>query len=90
MDPTLADGQRDAITENDFAALRSFGYTVAGDASNPDEPTIKNASYNGRKLKIKGKKFKGELQVEINGLVLASTIELDVNSSGKKLEIKAS
>ena len=90
MDPTLADGQRDTITENDLAALRSFGYTVVGDASSSDEPTIKNASFNGRKLKIKGKKFKGELQVEINGLVLASTIELDVNSSGKKLEIKAS
>ena len=90
MDPTLADGQRDTITENDLAALRSFGYTVVGDASSSDEPTIKNASYNGRKLKIKGKKFKGELQVEINGLVLAATIELDVNSSGKKLEIKAS
>ena len=90
MDPTLADGQRDTITENDLAALRSFGYTVVGDASSADEPTIKNASFNGRKLKIKGKKFKGELQVEINGLVLASTIELDANSSGKKLEIKAS
>ncbi len=90
MDPTLADGQRDTITENDLAALRSFGYTVVGDASSADEPTIKNASFNGRKLKIKGKKFKGELQVEINGLVLASTIELNVNSSGKKLEIKAS
>ena len=44
MDPTLADGQRDTITENDLAALRSFGYTVDGDASSSDEPTIKNAS----------------------------------------------
>lgn len=90
MDPTLADGRRDTITENDLAALRSFGYTVVGDASSSDAPTIKNASFNGRKLKLKGKKFTGTLQVEINGLVLDSSIELDANSSGKKLEIKAS
>ena len=33
MDPTLADGQRDVITENDLAALRSLGYTVGQSAS---------------------------------------------------------
>ncbi|MGA9773275.1 MAG: NF038122 family metalloprotease [Blastocatellia bacterium] len=90
MDPTLADGQRDTITDNDLAALRSFGYTVVGDVSSSDAPTIKNVSFNGRKLKIKGKKFNGVLQVEINGLVLASTLELDVNNAARKLEIRAS
>jgi hypothetical protein len=90
MDPTLADGERDTITENDLAALRSFGYTINGTSGNTDAPTIKNISFNGKKLKITGKKFNGEIQVEINGLVLASTLELNVNSSGKKLQIKAS
>jgi hypothetical protein len=89
MDPTLADGQRDTITENDLAALRSFGYAVNGTPGDADAPTIKNVSFNGKKLKITGKKFKGALQVEINGLVLASTLELDVNGSEKKLQIKA-
>lgn len=90
MDPTLADGERDTITENDLAALRSFGYAINGTPGTSDAPTIKSASFNGKKLKIKGKKFNGELQVEVNGLILDSALELNVNNSGKKLEIKAS
>ncbi|HEU4388063.1 MAG TPA: NF038122 family metalloprotease [Blastocatellia bacterium] len=88
MDPTLADGQRDLITDNDLAALRSFGYAIAGGTS-ASGPTIANASFNGAKLKIKGAGFAGAVQVEINGQVVASSIEITVNGSGKKLQLRA-
>ncbi len=47
-------------------------------------------SFNGRKLKIKGKGFSGQVELEINGLVVAFTSELTLSSSGKKLQIKSS
>jgi hypothetical protein len=90
MDPTLSDGERDTITENDLAALRSFGYTVNINPTNPDAPTITKASFNGKRLKLTGKRFTEQIQVEINGQVVSSLSEMKINSSGKKLQIKAS
>ena len=90
MDPTLADGARDEITENDLAVLSSIGYTVSADQTAPDAPTITKISFNGKKLKVVGKGFVGQVQLEINGQVIASTIEMKINSSGKKIQIKAS
>lgn len=89
MDPTLADGTRETITDNDLAALSTFGYTVNGVQSDAT-PTITNITYNGRKMQIKGKKFNGDLQVEINGVVVTPALAFSVNSSGKKVQIKAS
>jgi hypothetical protein len=90
MDPTLADGQRDVITENDLAALRSFGYTVTADQTTPDAPVISKASFNGRKLKLVGTGFSGQVQVEINGQLVSPPVESTINSSGKKLRMRAS
>jgi hypothetical protein len=90
MDPTLADGERDEITGNDLAALRSIGYTVSTNQSAPDAPSITRISFNGKKLKVTGKGFVGQVQLEINGQVIASTIEMKINGSGKKIQIKAS
>jgi len=88
MDPTLADGHRDVITENDLAALRSFGYAVA--QSGADGPVISAVSVNGKKLVIKGTGFSGQLSIEINGLATASTVVINVNESAKKIKIKGS
>src|SRR5439155_15797817 len=88
MDPTLADGQRDVITENDRAALRSFGYTVIQPAA--DAPTVSGASVNGKKLAITGTGFAGLVEVVINGLPVPSTVAKAVNDSSKKIKIKAS
>jgi len=88
MDPTLADGQRDVITENDLAALMSLGYTVGQTAA--DAPVITAASVSGKKLTIKGTGFGGQLEVEINGQPVPATIAISVNDSAKKIKIKAS
>jgi hypothetical protein len=86
MDPTLGDGEKEAITDNDLMALNALGYHLKTELANPNAPTITSANYTGVKLKIKGKGFTGTLQVEINGLVVAPP--LGISSSGKKLIIK--
>jgi hypothetical protein len=88
MDPTLADGQRDIITETDRAALRSFGYIVVQPAA--DAPIVSGASVSGKKLTIKGTGFVGVVEVVINGLPVPSTVAIAVNDSTKKIKIKAS
>lgn len=58
--------------------IAGFGLADAGG------PTINTASFNGKKLIIKGKGLVGQLQVEINGLMVATPN----NSSNKKVKIK--
>ena len=87
MDPTLGDGERETINDNDLMALNAFGYRVKSDLGSAAGPTVTNAVYNGTKLKIKGKGFTGTLQVEINGVVV--TPPLGFSNSNKKLQIKA-
>ena len=89
MDPTLSDGERDVITENDLAALRSFGYAVGANVSAPDAPTITKGSFGGKKLKLTGTGFDGQIEIEINGQVLAPTIAVTINGSSTKLVVKA-
>lgn len=90
MDPTLSDGMRETITDSDLAALRIMGFSVVSDETASAGPSITNVSFNGRKLKLKGTGFSGQVELEINGLVVASTTELTLNNSGKKLQIKSS
>ena len=90
MDPTLADGSRDVITENDLAALKSFGYTINSSQTTPDAPDLTKASFNGKKLKLTGNGFSGQVEVEINGQAVATATEMKISSNGKKLQIKAS
>jgi hypothetical protein len=90
MDPTLADGERQVITENDLAALSSFGYAVGANQAGPGTPSITKVSFNGKKLKITGRGFSGQVEVEINSVAVPTTAETKVNGSGKKLQIKAS
>ena len=89
MDPTLADGERDVITENDLAALKSFGYAVGTGASAPEAPTITKGSFGGKKLKLTGTGFDGRIEIEINGQAIASTIGVTINESSTKLVVKA-
>jgi hypothetical protein len=89
MDPTLSDGFRDVITENDLAALKSFGYSVGTEESAPEAPTITKGSFGGKKLKLTGTGFDGLIQIEINGQILASTLLVTVNLSSTKLIVKA-
>jgi hypothetical protein len=89
MDPTLADGERDEITDNDLAALKSFGYSIGTSAVAPDAPTINAVSYVGRKMVIKGTGFSAQTALMINGVTVSPANGINVISSGK-LKIKAS
>ena len=53
-------------------------------------PTIRSVSFNGKKLKVKGAGFSGQVELEINGVVVATTAELTISGNGKKLQIKSS
>jgi hypothetical protein len=89
MDPTLADGERDEITANDIAALRSFGYTIGTSSVAPDAPAITGVAYAGKKLTIKGTGFSAQTAVLINGVAITPPNGINVVSSNK-LKIKAS
>ncbi len=89
MDPTLADGVRETITEQDLAALKIFGYVVGTSAVSPDAPTLTGVSFSGKKLKLKGTGFSGQVEVEINGLVVSTSSTLTLNEAANKLVIKA-
>jgi hypothetical protein len=84
MDPTIADGVRETISDNDLAALRVMGYTVGASSDASDAPTITNVVYNGgKKLKIIGKGLSGQLQIEVNGQIITPLAEITLNTARK-------
>ncbi|HWP43980.1 MAG TPA: hypothetical protein VNO14_12130, partial [Blastocatellia bacterium] len=62
--------------------------TVIADFSKADEggPKLKNASFKADKLTAKVKQMKGDVQVEINGLIVAPPASFEVK--GKKLTMR--
>jgi hypothetical protein len=89
MDPTLADGVRETITDKDLAALKIFGYTVGTATVSPDSPTLTDATYSGKKLRLKGSGLSGQVDVEINGQVVSSGLTITLNDAANKLVVKA-
>jgi hypothetical protein len=69
-------GHRSPQLDADFSEADSGG------------PKLKSGSYADGVLKIKGKKMRGTLQVEINGQVVPASIPIKVNSGGKKMTIE--
>jgi hypothetical protein len=89
MDPTIADGRRETISDNDLAALRAMGFAVGVSSEAADAPTITNVVYNGgKKLKIIGKGLSGQLDIEINGQIITALSEITL-STARKIVIKA-
>lgn len=89
MDPTIADGERETISDNDLAALRVMGFAVGVSSEAADAPTITNVIYNGgKKLKIVGKGLGGQLDIEVNGQIITSLAEVTL-STAKKMIVKA-
>jgi hypothetical protein len=89
MDPTIADGVRETISDNDLAALKVMGYAV-GASAGVDAPVIANVVYNGgKKLKIVGKGLSGLIDIEVNGQLITAVSEITLNSA-KKIILKAS
>jgi hypothetical protein len=89
MDPTIADGVRLTISDNDLAALKVMGYSV-GASAEVEAPVISNVVYNGgKKLKIIGKGLSGQIDIEVNGQLITAVSEITLNTA-KKIILKAS
>lgn len=89
MDPTIADGVRETISDNDLAALKVMGYAV-GASAGVEAPVISNIVYNGgKKLKIIGKGLSGQVDIEVNGQLITAVSEITLNTA-KKIILKAS
>jgi hypothetical protein len=69
---------RSNIEEADFSG---------GDAGGPK---LSSVSFKRDKLTVKGKRFTGAIQLEINGTLVGESSSLQANSSGKKLVVSAS
>jgi hypothetical protein len=88
MDPTIADGVRESISDHDLAALKAMGYRV-GASAGVDAPLITNVVYNGgKKLKIIGKGLSGQFDIEVNGQIITPLSEIAL-STAKKIILKA-
>jgi hypothetical protein len=64
----------------------AFADVAEGDAGGP---RLSAASYNKGRLNIKGKKFGGQPQIEINGQIVAPAGGIDIGGSNKKLVVEA-
>jgi hypothetical protein len=64
---------------------------VAADFSGGDPGSVKlgDASYDGKRLLIRGKRLTMDAQVEINGVIVAPPESVNVTTNGKKLTIFA-
>jgi hypothetical protein len=84
MDPDLAPGQSQAISNSDLAVLNAIGY--GAEQADPGAATLKKVTFNGSKLTIKGSGFSGQLQLSVNFVVVAPPLAISGNA--KKLKIK--
>lgn len=73
----------------DTRGNRSAAVAADFSAGDPGAPRVVSASYNGSFLVIRGKKMTGQLQVEINGVVVSPPAVIDPGSSPKKLFVVA-
>ena len=58
--------------------------------ADPGGPKLSSISYKGGKLTVKGKRFAGAIQLEINGRLVGESSSLEAKGSGKKLVLSAS
>ncbi|HYV04557.1 MAG TPA: hypothetical protein VFB82_08230, partial [Blastocatellia bacterium] len=68
----------------DSKGNRSSAATADFSTADPGGPAVNNASYTGSKLTIKGASLGGQLQIEINGKVVAAGF----SAGERKLKIK--
>ncbi|HEV8483626.1 MAG TPA: NF038122 family metalloprotease, partial [Blastocatellia bacterium] len=74
-----------ADTRGNLSAA-AFADVAEGD---PGGPRLSTASYNKGRLNIKGKKFGGQPQIEINGQIVAPASGVSIGGSNKKLIVEA-
>lgn len=86
----LAAATQISVVLIDSKANRSPAVTADFSGGDPGAAKVIEASYDGTRLLIRGKRLTSDVQVEINGVIIASPPEsVSVTPNGKKLTITA-
>lgn len=83
MDPDIAPGERQTISDNDLRVLNAIGY--GAEQADEGGPKLKKVTFNGSRLTIKGSGLTREVQIVVNFVVVAPPLVIKGNS--KKLKI---
>lgn len=73
----------------DSRGNRSPAFTADFSAGDPGSPKLTSAFYDGVSLIVKGKRMAGNIQVEVNGVIVSPPATAGLAASGKKLTITA-
>jgi hypothetical protein len=85
MDPAIASGERNVITQADLTALDFIGYRLGAAA-----PIVNKVVFDPGVpiMVIKGSGMTGELQIEVNDVIVAPPLGIKIKGAGKKLKIR--
>ncbi|HEY7544287.1 MAG TPA: NF038122 family metalloprotease, partial [Blastocatellia bacterium] len=82
MDPDIAPGERQTISDNDLKVLNRIGY--GAEQADEGGPKLKRVTFNGSRLTIKGSGLTREVQIVVNFVVVPP---LAIKGNSKKLKI---
>ena len=85
----LAEATQISVVLIDSRGNRSPSATADFSGGDPGAAKVIEASYDGSRLLIRGKRLTGDAQVEINGVIVAPPESVSVAPTGKKLTITA-
>jgi hypothetical protein len=85
----VAEATQVSVVLIDSRGNRSPAVSADFSGGDPGAVKLKQASYDGTRLLIKGKRLTADIQVEINGVIVAPPASFSVSSNGKKLTIVA-
>jgi hypothetical protein len=85
MDPAIASGERNVITQADLTVLDFIGYRLGAAA-----PIVNKVVFDPGVpiMVIKGSGMTGELQIEVNDVIVAPPLGIKIKGAGKKLKIR--
>jgi hypothetical protein len=85
----LAEATQISVVLIDSHGNRSGAVSADFSGGDPGAVKLADASYDGTRLLIKGKRLTGDAQIEINGVIVAPPASVSVSANGKKLTITA-
>jgi hypothetical protein len=85
----LAEATQISVVLIDSHGNRSGAVSADFSGGDPGAVKLVEASYDGTRLLIRGKRLTADAQVEINGVIVAPPASISVSANGKKLTIAA-
>lgn len=85
----LADATQISLILIDSRGNQSPAVTADFSGGDPGAPKATLAFYDGSSLVVKGKRMAGDLQVEVNGVIVSPPASVSAAATGKKLTITA-